>query len=112
MAKRIRQVRYYGDGNTKNEPPSVSLQTLQTGSTFSETKRIVQLGIQTIPGMKFYINDHDYPVVVGQTGIYELNVDGISYINNLRFDASTLNVIHKNQSNAYLIIDYLYEKEE
>jgi len=47
--------------------------------------------------MKVYINNHTNPVIVGQTGIYELNVDGISYITDLRFDGATLNIINKNQ---------------
>lgn len=111
MAKYINQVRYYGDGNAKNSASNVTLTTLQSGSTFHNTLPIVQLGIQTLPGMKVYINNHTNPVIVGQTGIYELNVDGISYITDLRFDGSTLSVINKNQNNAYLIIDYLYEKE-
>lgn len=112
MAKYINQVRYYGDSNEKNSASNVSLQTLQSGSVFHNTLPIVQLGIQTLPGMKIYINNHTNPVIVGQTGIYELNVDGISYITDLRFDSITLGVINKNQKNAYLIIDYLYEKEE
>lgn len=111
MAKYINQVRYYGDGNAKNSASNVTLTTLQSGSTFHNTLPIVQLGIQTLPGMKVYINNHTNPVIVGQTGIYELNVDGISYITDLRFDGSTLSVINKNQNNAYLIIDYLYERE-
>ena len=113
MAKYVNQVRYYGDKNVKNYPANnVSLNTLQSGSVFHNTLPIVQLGIQTLPGMKVYINNHTNPIIVGQTGIYELNVDGISYITDLRFDGATLNVINKNQQNAYLIVDYFYEKEE
>lgn len=110
MAKQVNQIRYYGDNNAKNYPANLSLQTLQSGSAFHNTLPIVQLGIQTLPGMKIYINNHTNPVVVGQTGIYELNVDGISYITDLRFDYTTLNIINNNKSNTYLIIDYLYEK--
>jgi hypothetical protein len=62
--------------------------------------------------MKIYINNHINPVVVGQTGIYELNVDGISFIQDLRFDGTTLEIINHNKNNAYLIVDYIYEKEE
>ena len=112
MAKYVNQIRYYGDGNDKNYPKNnVSLTTLQSGSIFHNTLPIVQLGIQTLPGMKIYINNHTNPIIVGQTGIYELNVDGISYITDLRFDGTTLNIINRNQQNAYLIVDYLYEKE-
>ena len=113
MAKYINQIRYYGDGNKKNYPSeNITMSTLQSGSVFHSTLPIVQLGIQTLPGTKFYINNHEKPVIVGQTGIYELNVDGISYITDLFFDLASLNIINKNQNNAYLIIYYLYEKEE
>ena len=112
MAKYVNQVRYYGDGNAKNSNSTLSITSLQSGSVFHNTLPIVQLGIQTLPGMKVFINNHTNPIVVGQTGIYELNVDGISYITDLRFDGSTLGVINKNQANAYLIIDYIYEREE
>lgn len=112
MAKHINQIRYYGDGNSKNYPSNVNKQFLQSGSVFHNTLPIVQLGIQTLPGMKIYINNHTNPIIVGQTGIYELNVDGMSYITDIRFDYSSLNLIDSNQVNAYLIIDYLYEKGE
>lgn len=114
MAKYVNQVRYYGDAaaKTKNSSEDVTFRTLQSGAVFEKTMPIVQLGIQTLPGMKFYINEHPNPVVVGQTGIYELNVDGISYITRLRFDGQTLSVINSNSNTAYLIIDYIYEKED
>lgn len=114
MAKYVNQVRYYGDAaaETKNSAKDVTYRRLQSGAVFENTMPIVQLGIQTLPGMKFYINEHPNPVVVGQTGIYELNVDGISYITRLRFDSETLNVINNNSNTAYLIIDYIYEKED
>ena len=112
MAKYVNQIRYYGDGSSKNSARNVTLQTLQSGSVFHNTFPIVQLGVQTLPGMKIYINNHTNPVIVGQTGIYELNVDGMSYITDLRFDGSTLKIINDNQKNTYLIVDYLYEKED
>ena len=113
MAKYVNQIRYYGDGSSKNSARNVTLQTLQSGSVFHNTFPIVQLGVQTLPGMKIYINNHTNPVIVGQTGIYELNVDGLSYITDLRFDGSTLKIIDDNkEKGTYLIIDYLYEGED
>lgn len=112
MAKYVNQVRYYGDANSKNSSGDVNIRSLQSGSIFHSTLPIVQLGIQTLPGMKVYINNHTNPVVVGQTGIYELNIDGISYITDLRFDGQTLTTINNKTNNAYLIIDYIYEKED
>ena len=111
MAKKIHQIRYYGDKNSKNYPAGLTAASLAQGLAFSQYLPIVQLGIQTLPGMKVYINSHDKPVVIGQTGIYELSVDGMSYITNLAFDPITLSLINKNQTNTYLIVDFLYETE-
>ena len=114
MAKYVGQLRYYGNNSDKNYPKDtlVSRATLSSGAAFYNTLPIVQLGVQTLPGMKIYINNHTDPIVVGQTGIYELNVDGFSYITDLKFDNATLNIINNQQSNTYLIVDYVYEKEE
>jgi hypothetical protein len=38
---------------------------------------IVHLGIQTLPGTKVYLNSNmDAPVIIGATGIYELDLEG------------------------------------
>lgn len=109
MAKEIGQIRYYGDGNAKNYPVGLKKTSLVHGTAFYNRLPIVQLGVQTLPGMKIYINNHDKSIVVGQTGIYELNVDGMSNIMELRFDNATLSLIDSSSSNAYLIVDYIYE---
>lgn len=110
MAKYINQLRYYGDGHIKNSSPDINYTKLRSGSIFSSTLPITQLGIQTLPGVKVYINNHTNPIIIGQTGIYELNVDGLSNITDIKFDGESLNLIN-NSTNAYLIVDYIYEKE-
>lgn len=110
MAKYINQLRYYGDGHPKNSSLDINYTKLRSGSIFSSTLPITQLGIQTLPGVKVYINNHTSPIIIGQTGIYELNVDGLSNITDIKFDGESLNLIN-NSTNAYLIIDYIYEKE-
>lgn len=111
MAKKIGQFRYYGENDSRNYPASINSVNLQSGNIFSQYIPIVQLGIQTIPGVEFTLNDATSPMVVGMTGIYELNVDGLSRISSIRFKTESLNVVRQNP-NAYLIIDFLYEKEE
>lgn len=108
MAKKISQVRYYGTGNGANYPGGLTYRSLVSGSAFSEYGSILQLGIQTMPGTKFYLNGSSHPVIVGNTGIYELNVKDLISINSLQFDAASINLINNN-SNAYLIVDLLYE---
>lgn len=84
---------------------------LLNGTPFVDYTPIIQLGIQTYPGTRFYLNDGLTPIIVGYTGIYELNVEGIAEISSLKFDAESLNQISKNDG-AYLIVDIIYEDGE
>lgn len=108
MAKRVGQIRYYNDNNDKNYPKGLKYAQLASGSIFNNIRNITQLGIQTMPGTKIYLNNHTLPVIIGMTGIYELNVDGMSTITAIRVDAASLKIIGGNKD-SYLIIDYIYE---
>ena len=111
MAKKIKQFRYYANNSDNNYPKSLKHNQLISGSVFSSYMPIIQLGIQSIPGTKFYLNGSNNPIIIGNTGIYELDLEGLSQINSLQFDANSVIFINSNQS-AYLIIDIIYEKEE
>ena len=117
MAKRVKQVRYYNDGSQNNYPSNSNAGTvphyrnLISGSAFSKYMPILQLGIQSLPGTKFYLNGSNNPIIIGSTGIYELNLEGLTEINSLQFDASSLALI-QNNVNAHLIIDIIYEDGE
>ena len=107
MAKRIMQFRYYGEKDTaKNQPSNISRGNLAKGSIFKDYIPIVQLGIQTLPGTKFYLNNSKTPIVVGSTGIYELDLYGLSEITEIHFDLSSIDAISKN-NNGYLIVDVI-----
>ena len=102
MAKQVKQFRYYGDNDARNYPGTGDVSknpmrraTLKSGSVFSEYMPIVQLGIQSYPGIKFYVNNSSNPIIIGQTGIYELNVEGLSEITSLRFDGTVLDAIER-----------------
>ena len=91
------------------DPPSLSVKVnLISGSVFSRYVPIIQLGIQAVPGTKFYLNGSNNPIIIGNTGIYELDLQGLTEINSLQFDASSINFISAND-NAYLIVDMIYE---
>lgn len=116
MAKRVMQIRYYGNTNSNNQP-SVLKEDLRTnkehplinGEVFDKYKPITQLGIQTLPGTRVYLNNNEeFPVIIGSTGIYELELEGISSITNLHFDSALLNAINSG-SNGFLIVDIVYE---
>ena len=112
MAKQVRQVRFYGsDEVKKNYPTGVTPATLASGSAFQNYVPAIQLGIQALPGTKFYLNNNYNPVIIGYTGIYELDLNGLSEVTSLKFDMQSLNAISKN-ANAYLIVDIIYEDGE
>lgn len=113
MAKHIMQFRYYGRNNVNNQPKNINVDGLYSGGVFQGYTPFTQLGIQTLPGTRFYLNDanHQRPVVIGSTGIYELELNGTSKINTLSFDRTSLDLINNSQT-AYLIIDVIYEDEE
>lgn len=107
--KKVKQFRYYGEDNALNYPEGISLKTLVSGSIFTKTKvyPIVQLGVQTLPGIGFYLNKGNDPVIVDASGIFTLNLsDGIE-ISSLSFDLESMNLINENDE-AYLVIDIIY----
>lgn len=110
MAKQIKQFRYYGDGNAKNYPEDLTYeQLIKDGGAFKTISAITQLGIQTLPGVRFRLNGADNSIIIGSTGIYELDLEGISEITELYFEGASLSNIESNP-NAYLIIDMICEE--
>ena len=110
MAKHIMQFRYYSDeqGNN-NQPEDLNAESLNKGTIFAKYLPFTQLGIQALPGTRFFLNDNiEGPVIIGSTGIYELELEGISKISSLKFDSKSLKLIADNP-NAFLIIDVIYE---
>lgn len=123
MSKQVKQFRFYDYNNTHNK----NYPTLQnengedmSGEEFAGLfingnllagHRIVQLGIQSLPGTKFYLNNSIGPIIIGHTGIYELNVEGLTEITSLRFSADSISAINSN-ANSFLIVDIIYEEED
>lgn len=116
MGKYLKQFRYYGDGISKNSPLDIiNKKNLTSGSVFfnsSNLLSIAALGIQTMPGVKFYLNDSVDSIIVGSTGIYELNLNENFEITSLKFDSTSLDLIDDPSNSAYLIIDIVYNTEE
>ena len=114
MKKQIKQFRYYGDNHVKNQPATISAENIASGSIFFEGNliSITQLGIQTIPGVMVYINSPVEPVIIGSTGIYELNLENMSEISTLSFDPDSFKLIKDASNSAYLVIDAIYNVED
>ncbi len=124
MVKKVLQLRYYGPKSdnynveTDNSWPTLDsdpnlAQHLIDGSLFNKYIPVTHIGIQTIPGAKFYINNNNTnPIIVGALGIYELNLDDTTgLIYSFKVDPNTIMAINK-IATAYLIIDIVYEEQE
>ena len=108
MARKVAQIRYYGDNeDSKNQPRNLTSVQLRSGSDYMPLK---QIGIQTMPGVEFYLNGSIEPIIIGNTGIYELNVENLTEITSLSFDYKSLKMINDSPSTAYIIVDMLYDK--
>lgn len=112
MAKQVKQFRFYQKDSAKNYPQNkVNYNNLITGRLFQDYMPVSQLGIQSLPGTKFYLNSSEEPVIIGHTGIYELDLAGLAEITALEFDSQSIEAIQKN-NNAFLIVDIIYEQED
>lgn len=123
MAKKLYQYRYSNDGDNKNRPlfiePNdskgikgelpINAVGLINGAIFSNRMPIVQLGVQAPPGTKFYLNHGMDPVIVGTTGIFELDLQDGAQITAMRFDKKSVENIIRTET-AMLMIDILYEE--
>ena len=106
--KRVMQFRYYGVDNDANYPNYSGvnyLNKLLSGNLFDNYDSISQLGIQGPPGVIFYLNNGSNPIMIGKTGIYELDLKGIGRIFSIQFDSKTLS----KDFDGRLIIDIVYE---
>ena len=110
MAKKIMQFRYYSDGHKDNYPADLTAATLNSGAAFANCGAVVQLGIQSLPGLRFHLNNSLSAIMIGSTGIYELDVEGYSEIKYLNFQSDSLKCVSENEG-AYLIIDMIGEEK-
>ena len=90
MAKKIMQVRYYGDKSDNSYPKKLPSSSLTSGEVFKNYLPMTYLSIQGPEGLKFYLNNSIHPIALGPSGKYELDLEGITEISNLVFDSSTL----------------------
>lgn len=60
-----------------------------------------KVGIQALPGAQIYFNDKTDPIVIGNTGIFEINLENYGYINQIRYDGEHIIT----GPTPYLIVD-------
>lgn len=121
MSKSIRQFRFYGmpikdsNGNITNEhtkanyPENLDWERLHNGNIFSDYSAITKLGIQGRPGASFWLNDGQYPIYIGETGIYEIDLEGYGQIFKIQFDSATLDWYNGDGKGDRLLIDIVFE---
>ena len=115
-APKIGQLRFYGIGNSKNFPiedtekhinPWGGVEDKRT-NLLSDYGNAIKIGIQSLPGTKFYLNSLEDGIILDHTGVYELDLTNTSTtISYLSFDPDSLKRI-SDINNAVLIIDILY----
>lgn len=119
MARAVHQFRFYknSENEERNEPSGAAFiaasgaNGFANGDVFKDYYPFYQLGIQTLPGTMFYLNGSEDPIIVGSTGIYELDAsDGVE-IFTLQVNAASLSQI-SDAADGYIIIDVLYDKKK
>lgn len=109
MKKQLQQFRYFGDQSSKTST-GLTKDNLISGSIFPDS--IVALGIQTYPGVKFYLNGADEPIIIGSSGIFEIDLTDNCEIKHLEFLEESVNFINSPNNTAYLIVDIIYNVKE
>ena len=116
MKRYVKQIRYYGDGSPENSKLSdgsaMNASSLANGGAFNDYTPIVKLGIQTLPGTRFYLNGSEESIIVGNNGLFELDLEDRIQITGLRFSPASLQNINKIKEQGYLLVDLVYERTE
>lgn len=109
--KQIKQFRYYNSASSSNYPVLENYYgALTAGNIFAGHGDITHLGIQALPGTTFYLNNSPLPIIVGFTGIYELELQGLGHIYSIKFDANSLQTLYEGSGKTgRILIDIVYE---
>lgn len=105
---RIVQFRYAGDGNSNNFPVGLTSAILAQGNIFSGYGNISKIVIQGIPGTAFCLNNSDYSIYLGNSGIYHLDLQNRGLITSINFIKNGIFSMY-NSSNI-LLIDIVYSR--
>lgn len=102
MNKKIMQFRYYGAKNKNNFPVNIKAGDFSTEDFFKNYYPIHYIKIQGPNSIKFQINSNSNSVMLGPSGIYELDLQNFSTIEDLKFSSIS------NTISEPLIIDLIY----
>ena len=113
--KHMMQFRFHGVDSAENYPIWHDWRKYNWyNNLLYDYGQVSHLGIQGEPGVIFYLNGSNSPIVIGNTGIYELDLEGIGRITSLKFDELQLSSIYNNSSDKTkrLIVDIIYDGPE
>lgn len=105
--RKIKQFRYSGD-SSKDNSGDTSKQALVFGNIFQNYNTISQMGIQGRPGTSFYLNNSEFPIVLGETGIYEIDLQDRGTIYSIGFVDNSAFSYYSTLGDR-LLIDIVYE---
>lgn len=104
MGYKFAQVRYNQSNSSMSNTTAAAM---ISGLAFTNYTQIVQLGIQAPPGTKFYLEDSTNALMVGASGVFQLDLRETSTFSGLRFDEQSVHFVELNGS-SYIIVDILY----
>ena len=108
MTQNFKQFVFCKNGSAKNSPSNLTGANLVAGNIFLDYQPISQIGIQAPPGTKIYFNNNDSPIIIGYTGLLELDFSSTGgSISSIAVDQASIDYISSNDS-AILIIDIAY----
>ena len=113
--KHMMQFRFYGKDSEKNYPLTASFDDWRFNLFSKYSNNISHLGIQGEPGLIFYLNGGQSAITIGDTGIYELDLEGIGRISSLRFDGEQLTALYPTpatSSTHRILVDIVYDGME
>ena len=103
MNKKIMQFRYYGAKNKNNFPANIKAGDFSNEDFFKNYYPIHYIKIQGPPNStKFQINFNSNSIMLGPSGVYELDLQDFSTIEDLKFNSIS------NTISEPLIIDLIY----
>lgn len=111
MTNIVEQYRFYGADNPNNYPEEATMAKYIDGTIFDSRYIISQLGIQSLPGVKFYLNGSLIPITIGASGVYDLDIRNGFRVTDLSFSGGSMERINEDDS-GYLIVDILRAEEE
>ena len=109
--KCIKQFRYYGKNHADNYPANImTYSNLAHSNIFAGHGSITQMGIQAPRGTIMFLNNEQrYPIVIGETGIYEIDLQDYGQIYAIRFEGASLEALERQGSTGRLLIVIIYE---